>query len=164
MLLYLFIHSFLFIPVHLLSESVFTRRYSEWIMREEVESKCEWMCSCPSLIWENMCLCLKDGNNFHIESPYAALMIQLDFPDIVPKPAFSESDEILLNVSSIYDSVRTDPFSDVPISRVEPILSRFQLIPQVFPIRYAWNVVDEMKYLTLNNLMGDEPSYEKYKK
>lgn len=50
-----------------------------------------------------MCLCMKDGNNFHIESLYAALMIQLDCPDIVPKLAFSESDEILLNVSSIFN-------------------------------------------------------------
>lgn len=93
-----------------------------------MESKYGWMCSCQSLIWENACLCLEDGNNFHIESPYAVLMIQLDCLDTVPKPAFSESDEILLNVSSIYDSGKTDPFSDFPVSGVEPICMSFDII------------------------------------
>ena len=127
-----------------LSDTLFTHQYSELISESKISSQCSWNCQCPELERENVCICEKQASNandsesYTLESPYAALLIQIDCPSLISKQPFSLEETLFMNLTSLYDTVQDNSPKDIKIDPEAPIVQIFQLMPKVFDVRYVW--------------------------
>ena len=119
---------------HSLYQTSFTYRFSEWIQSDKIKNECGWECECPEFNVDNLCICEKNNLRTTIESPFAALLIQLEcYPKNLTKSnwflgGWKPDKQISVNIKSASDANFPD-YLIYKITGKEPLLNSIQTMP-----------------------------------
>ena len=128
-----------------LYQTAFTYRFSEWIQKDEIKNNCGWTCECPQINLEQLCNCEKADEQITIESPYAALLIQMECDppkqdlDWRPKP-------MIVEIPATAEK-QIPEYLTYEISGKEPVLKSAQLMPKndlEIKYRFAYSSEDSI--------------------
>ena len=103
--------------------SAFTYRFSEYVQSDQIKNSCGWKCDCAPINLDQMCNCEKSDEIITIESPYAALLIQLECDPSKTDPNWAPS-SVTINL------VKRPDFMKYEITSDEPLLKQIQLMPK----------------------------------